>query len=279
MKTKLIIVLVLVAVLAAVSFFSLKFKGFKNPPVNLPNVEVKANDIWTLGSKELDTAVIDYLLSNSQFSWKMVGDSTNFCVFQNLYPERKTSPYYIWVRCGEYILENGKIKELSGVSTPAKIEYTGNTEEYETNKFVSTIPRSGSLYDGDVKTIFPREIQNRLNFDNAPLNQKILEKARILEKAGDGTNVIGEKTVTFYCAEEKNITASFYIGDDKFVDLILNDKSNTNEPARKISLPRAMSGSGARYAKADESMVFWNKGDTAFVEENGVTTFKDCALK
>jgi membrane-bound inhibitor of C-type lysozyme len=30
-----------------------------------------------------------------------------------------------------------------------------------------------------------------------------------------------------------------------------------------------MSGSGARYANADESFVFWNKGDTAFITEGG----------
>jgi membrane-bound inhibitor of C-type lysozyme len=28
-----------------------------------------------------------------------------------------------------------------------------------------------------------------------------------------------------------------------------------------------MSGSGARYANADETMVFWNKGNTAFITE------------
>ena len=35
---------------------------------------------------------------------------------------------------------------------------------------------------------------------------------------------------------------------------------------------------GARYANADESFVFWNKGDTAFVTEGAADTmtFKDC---
>jgi membrane-bound inhibitor of C-type lysozyme len=79
------------------------------------------------------------------------------------------------------------------------------------------------------------------------------------------------KTVVFGCDDSKKITASFYIGDDKFVDLVLSD-------GRKMSIPHAISASGARYAKAGESFVFWNKGDTAFITENGTTTFLDCAI-
>ena len=48
---------------------------------------------------------------------------------------------------------------------------------------------------------------------------------------------------------------------------------------RKLSLPQAMSGSGARYANRDESIVFWNKGDTAFLDEKGKTTYEGCATK
>ena len=36
---------------------------------------------------------------------------------------------------------------------------------------------------------------------------------------------------------------------------------------RSLKIPQAMSGSGARYANTDESFVFWNKGDTAFITE------------
>ena len=41
-------------------------------------------------------------------------------------------------------------------------------------------------------------------------------------------------------------------------------------------LLQAISASGARYANTDESFVFWNKGNTAFIEENQKITFKDC---
>ncbi len=79
------------------------------------------------------------------------------------------------------------------------------------------------------------------------------------------------KAATFICADEKSISAIFYPSDDKYVDLVLSD-------GRALSVPHAISASGARYAKADESFVFWNKGDTAFITEKGTTTFSGCAI-
>jgi len=76
--------------------------------------------------------------------------------------------------------------------------------------------------------------------------------------------------VTFACAEDKSIHATFYA--DK-VDLDLSD-------GRTMSLPQTMSGSGIRYANSDETFVFWSKGDTAFATEgaDGKETFSDCVV-
>ncbi|HET9573708.1 MAG TPA: MliC family protein [Methyloceanibacter sp.] len=76
---------------------------------------------------------------------------------------------------------------------------------------------------------------------------------------------------TFKCKDGKSIDASFYA--DK-VDLKLSD-------GRSLSLPQVLSGSGARYANKDESFVFWNKGDTAFITEgaSGEETYSDCVAK
>lgn len=73
---------------------------------------------------------------------------------------------------------------------------------------------------------------------------------------------------TFKCQGGKTIDATFYADS---VDLKLSD-------GRAMKLPQAMSGSGARYANKDESFVFWNKGDTAFITEGSDEnmTFKDC---
>ena len=75
-------------------------------------------------------------------------------------------------------------------------------------------------------------------------------------------------TATFVCAEDKSIVAKFYPDE---VALTLND-------GRDLALPQVISGSGARYANADESIVFWNKGNTAFLTEGSDdnVTYKDC---
>ena len=75
-------------------------------------------------------------------------------------------------------------------------------------------------------------------------------------------------SATFSCVENKTIQALFF--SDK-VELTLSD-------GRNMLLPQAVSASGARYANSDESFVFWNKGDTAFVEETGTSTFRDCVI-
>jgi membrane-bound inhibitor of C-type lysozyme len=73
---------------------------------------------------------------------------------------------------------------------------------------------------------------------------------------------------TFACKDGKSIEATFY--SDK-VDLKLSD-------GRTMTLPQTMSGSGIRYANADETVVFWSKGNTAFVTEGAdeKETFSDC---
>jgi membrane-bound inhibitor of C-type lysozyme len=72
----------------------------------------------------------------------------------------------------------------------------------------------------------------------------------------------------FNCQNQKTIQAIFF--EDK-AELILSDNRN-------MLLLKAMSGSGARYTNTNESFVFWNKGDTAFIQEESIETFKDCIV-
>lgn len=78
-------------------------------------------------------------------------------------------------------------------------------------------------------------------------------------------------TAIFKCQGGKSIEATFYANS---VDLKLSD-------GRSLKVPQAMSGSGARYANKDETFVFWNKGDTAFVTEgkDDKETYSGCATK
>lgn len=78
-------------------------------------------------------------------------------------------------------------------------------------------------------------------------------------------------SVRFVCADNKIIHADFY---KYFVHLELGFQQT-------VYLPQTISASGARYANNDESFVFWNKGDTAFITEGDPNnpTYKDCVIK
>jgi putative hemolysin len=76
----------------------------------------------------------------------------------------------------------------------------------------------------------------------------------------------------FRCASGKSIDAVFSNGAQSSVSLQLSD-------GRSLVLPQGLSGSGARYADAAERTVFWNKGDTAFLDENGQPTYQGCVVQ
>jgi membrane-bound inhibitor of C-type lysozyme len=72
----------------------------------------------------------------------------------------------------------------------------------------------------------------------------------------------------FVCDNNKSVYADFY---KNFVHLEFGWQ-------KTLYLPQTISASGARYANADESIVFWNKGDTAFITEGNPNniTYKNC---
>lgn len=83
------------------------------------------------------------------------------------------------------------------------------------------------------------------------------------------TEVIRAK---FACDGARTIAAEFVNAPPTRVRLTLSD-------GRVLTLPQAISASGARYASPDERVVFWNKGDTAFLEEGGKPTFTGCLVE
>lgn len=82
------------------------------------------------------------------------------------------------------------------------------------------------------------------------------------------TQSLGETIAeaTYACDGGKVIDARYM---DKAVEIKLSD-------ARSFTLEQTISGSGVRYANEGEAIVFWNKGNTAFVEEEGETTYQNC---
>ncbi len=93
-------------------------------------------------------------------------------------------------------------------------------------------------------------------------------------------------TATYSCDGGKTISAAYYAGVTKAPQPQTPDElptptgsvSLTLSDGRKMILPQTVSGSGARYANAGESFIFWNKGETAFVEEGAdqTQTYTNC---
>ena len=126
-------------------------------------------------NRHTEKAIKDYLLTQENFSWKTKKNSFNFCAIQNLDPESELFPYYIWVYCGEYVAEGGKLVLASGTSLPVKIDYPNELSFYDLAKFTNEVPRDGSFNDEDIKRIFPESVRQRFSSFNRDGMVKKLE--------------------------------------------------------------------------------------------------------
>jgi hypothetical protein len=92
----------------------------------------------------------------------------------------------------------------------------------------------------------------------------------LIGKKSENNSILGEPIAKakFICADSKIIESVFY---KNFVYIETNSLG-------ALYLPQTISASGARYANTDESVVFWNKGNTAFITEGdpNTPTYKDC---
>ena len=111
---------------------------------------------------QIERAISDYLLTEKHFSWKNREDSHNFCTIENLKPDKDLFPLYIWAYCGEYMIEDGDLKTISGSSGPVKINYPNELSYYDPSKFSYEAPGDGANYSKDVKTIFPEDVQEKI---------------------------------------------------------------------------------------------------------------------
>ena len=92
----------------------------------------------------------------------------------------------------------------------------------------------------------------------------------VIGRKFDNVSVLGapQSSAKFLCDGGAAISVDFYKNFARIETAVLGT----------VYLPQTMSASGARYANADESIVFWNKGNTAFITQgdpNNVT-YKNC---
>ena len=76
---------------------------------------------------------------------------------------------------------------------------------------------------------------------------------------------------TFSCPDGKTFSTSYDLGSNALTLLLEGDMAYV--------LPQAVSASGARYATADESVVFWEHQGEAKVEMNGAVLHEGCVVQ
>lgn len=99
--------------------------------------------------------------------------------------------------------------------------------------------------------------------------------------ASPKTNLSLISTVTYACDNNQTIKTEYFEGPQIPVAPgerpVPNGKVKLDlSDGRTLSLPQTISASGIRYANEDESIIFWSKGDGAFLTENGVEAYQNC---
>jgi membrane-bound inhibitor of C-type lysozyme len=89
---------------------------------------------------------------------------------------------------------------------------------------------------------------------------------------------------SYLCNGGKTIQAAFYKGEEHTVEpgempIPSGSVKVALSDGRSLVLVKTISADGGRYANPDESFIFWDKGNTALVLENGAEKdYKNCLI-
>lgn len=155
------------------------YVGRVKPNCEFEKCLLPEEELSSFGNSQIEKAIINYLLSEEYFSWKTEDNSYNFCGIENLDSENELFPLYIWVYCGEYIIQDNELKTLSGFSGPAKINYPNELSFYDLSEFSYEVPGDGSQYAEDIERIFPAGICTKIfSFEGGNIIQSVEKVAR-----------------------------------------------------------------------------------------------------
>jgi hypothetical protein len=167
-------------------------------------------------NSQLEKAISNYLLTQERFNWTIRNGDYNFCVAENLQPEKELFPLYIWAYCSEFTVSSGKLKTISGTSGPVKIDYPNELSFYDLSRFSYEAPGDGAQYSEDVKRIFPEDVQQKIfNFNQENIIRRIenIALTNILswESIKQAINNCEVKSV--FQAHSKEVSAELKNGD------------------------------------------------------------------
>lgn len=167
-KRKVIIALSVIGIiiLIIISMFLVDVNRMNNnKPVVFSTWGFKYFPTEYLPEVELETAITEYLINKNDSESKHYNNEKWFISFRTYLFEEKEQGnlynVYAWVVEESYYLNDEEITKDSGSSIPYKF-----VVKKEDNKYVvadSRIPRDGSLYEADMKIIFPSSVRKDMN--------------------------------------------------------------------------------------------------------------------
>ena len=118
-----------------------------------------------LNDEEIEIAVKNFLVLKGDEESKRYEDSKTFVSMRVFLIEEKEKEekynIYAWVLEGKYYLDGDEIKQDSGSSIPYKFVVEKEDGVFKVTSY--KIPRDGSYYVKDMKTIFPREVKKSMD--------------------------------------------------------------------------------------------------------------------
>ncbi len=105
-----------------------------------------------------DQQVINLYLSEEVMDPNFGGEV--FSVYDVLKSDRKTGEIYIWALIEEYYETDAGLEPGTGMSVPMVLHIKQNEDAFGIRDH--TLPRDGSYYPEDIKTLFPRSVQSKI---------------------------------------------------------------------------------------------------------------------
>ncbi len=168
-KTKKVFYSILAAIIAffilLVTLFAIDIHRMQNQlPVVFSTWGLDYAPPVDLEQEELELAVKNYIITNDDSDPKHHEGEKAFAAFRTYLIEELNAGtrynIYAWVLGEKYYSENGEIKEDSGYFIPHKFTVTQEDGEYTV--IDAQIPRDGSYYVKDMKTLFPRRVRKEM---------------------------------------------------------------------------------------------------------------------
>ena len=117
-----------------------------------------------LSTDMMEISIMEYLINTSESDKRYENEKSFVSLKTYLVEEikdRKLYYVYSWVLEESYYLDNNKILQDSGSSIPYKFIIERNDDDYKVIDY--KIPRDGSLYQKDMKVLFPYYVRSQMD--------------------------------------------------------------------------------------------------------------------